>query len=315
MSMSVYNSMNKDPESLSDSSKRFWAIAVVLCFAPMIYFNIISTNGQRVNSDNNPSFITPDGVTFSIWGLIYLFQTFATVYQVIPSNLHLSALVAARPWICLAFIANALWLNIFGNRLYWLSFFDIVVYLVSLIQIYRKLDIQYGAEEYNPIHQAKYKSERHSWHLKTFVFTGFSLNLSWVAVATGLNLTICLRQEGWQTMYGTGGSVDWAIMWAVIFGLIASYNSIFKGDVPYAAVTAWALQGIVRMQTNENATRFPVEDMSKDLALWASIMSYIVFGCMVVGLIKNIIEIYIYRKTQNVDPPKKSSDLNDVLAI
>jgi hypothetical protein len=206
--------------------------------------------------------------------------------------------------------------KIFGNKLYWLSLFDIIVYLVALIQIYRKLDIQYGAEELNPVHENKYKDELHSWHLKTLAFTGFSLNLAWVAVATGLNITICLRQEGWQTMNGTGGSVDWAIMWAVIFGLIACYNAIFRGDVPYAAVTAWALQGIVRMQTVEDATRFPLEDLSEDLALWASIMSYVVIGFLALGFIKNIVEVCIFRK--KMDAPSssgKNSDLRDVLAI
>jgi hypothetical protein len=312
---STYLRSSEESKSISVLSKKMWAYAVFCLYFPMIYLNYLSATINSIGSisDENPTFVTPDGLTFAIWGLIYLFLTLATVYQVLSSNLHVSALVAARPWIALAFVANGLWLYTYVYLRYWLSLFDMLIYLVALIQIYRKLDIQYGAEELSYTHKNKYKEEPHSWHLKTFVFTGFSLNLGWLAVATGANLTTVLRQEGWQTVNGTGGSVDWAIMWAVIFGLIACYNAIFRGDVPYAIATAWALQGIVRMQTIEDATRFPVNDLSEDLALWASIMSYVVIGCLFIGLVKNFVEVYFVRKS-TMNTVKESSP-RDVLAL
>ena len=67
----------------------------MVSFILMIIMNILSNavcgvgkdpvcknNGQQ--SNDNPTYITPDGFTFAIWGLIYIFELCYTVYQALP---------------------------------------------------------------------------------------------------------------------------------------------------------------------------------------------------------------------------------------
>merc|ERR1711871_1203689 len=98
-------------------------LAVVLCYVIQILSNIgaIFTNsakGQAALSSGNPTYATPDGITFSIWGLIYTFEFIAAVYQAVGGNRNLPQLVNSRHWICAAFLANAAWLPVFQNQLW-----------------------------------------------------------------------------------------------------------------------------------------------------------------------------------------------------
>ena len=77
-------------------NNKYEAILLVFSFIYMIVFNVLSNaicgvgekpicknNSQQ--SDQNPTYLTPDGLTFSIWGIIYLFELFFTVYQLCHS--------------------------------------------------------------------------------------------------------------------------------------------------------------------------------------------------------------------------------------
>ena len=104
-------------------------------------------------------------------------------------------------------------------------------------------------------------------------------------MASGVNVTLLLRTEGWQTDNGTGGSEQWAIMWIIIFCSVASYLAFTRLDLPYTFTTVWAMSGIRRMQTNEDSERFPIDDMSEAIAQWAGFASVvvIVFGVLAGG--------------------------------
>jgi len=276
------------------------SVGVIVAFVVMVISNVLSTSTKIFNntdnkeiSDANPTYISPDGATFSIWGFIYLFEATLIVYQAIPAYKNAPGLAAGRPYIIAAFLLNALWLPVFQFYYWWLSLAIIVAYLAALWKSYEALQIDYAGEA--------------PWHTKVFANVGISLNLSWVTVATLLNVTVVARNSSIitttienvaNTTSGSvqiadgayqsviGGNPDWAVLCIVIAALFAAYRAIAFVDVPYAFVCSWALGGIYRMQTKDNDTAFPVAGHSELIAEWSLTVLIIVAVLSVVGVIR-----------------------------
>jgi len=273
------------------------AIGTLASYIVMIGMNLFSANisvigglDNKTISDTNPTYLTPDGVTFAIWGVIYLGELCFCIYQLLPSNIENKGFVAARPYVIGAFLLNSIWIVIFAFTLWWLSWLIICGYLLMLALAYREMKIDY--RYVNP------DSEDYRTALfKTLSYVGFSANIAWVTVATAVNTTVTLRSAGFVTVPAScaaeacriGGSVDWAIMFVVVVAAISVALSIFRGDFVHNLTTAWALSGIIRMQTTPLAERFPVEALSSKLSSWA--LSFEIVVLVVTGL---IIVKYIY---------------------
>ena len=65
---SAYQNTNGYKTSMSKLSKQMWAYAVVFLYFPMIYLNYLSATINSIGdiSDENPTFVTPDGLTFAM---------------------------------------------------------------------------------------------------------------------------------------------------------------------------------------------------------------------------------------------------------
>lgn len=214
----------------------------------MIASNVIGSVTKLYNnttnaelSMQNPTTITPDGVTFAVWGAIYTLQCFAVIYQykvgvtVLRGN--------ARNWLSAAFILNAGWLPFFAYRLWWLSLLTIIAYLFSLRQVYLYMKVDYNGPV--PIID------------KICGFAGVSMNMAWVVVALLLNLSIVFRNSSIVTSHDrktlVGGNTDWAIACVAFATALACYHIAEYGDFVYALTTAWALFGIYRNQAHGQA--------------------------------------------------------------
>lgn len=252
-----------------------------LSFLAMVASNVLSTateayNGtsNKVISDANPTYLTPDGMTFSVWGFIYAAEAALVVYQALPRHRHHPALVPARRWVAVAFLLNAVWLPVFQWHRWFLALAVIVGYLYALHRSYGALRVDYGGCE--------------TWQFKAAVFTGISFNFAWVVVATLLNFTVVARNSGVITTpvfapsivantsgfvapgeAVVGGDVDWAVLCVCLASAIAVYRAIMTADVAYAFVTTWALAGIMRMQSVAQDTRFPAAALSPTMVSWA----------------------------------------------
>merc|ERR1719183_2806653 len=131
-----------------------WSSAVVFCFIAQVVMNVLAGEsfgsfGGKSNSQiaqEQPSFVTPNGLTFSVWSIIYLFQGLFSIYQVIPcfQNSH-TGVSRARFWVVVLYILNCVWLVVFSYKLYWLAFLLMLLMDVSLVMIYRVMKINYGA--------------------------------------------------------------------------------------------------------------------------------------------------------------------------
>jgi hypothetical protein len=241
---------------------------VLFCFVFMTACNALTSMGyfgpdNKKLSDENPTYVSPDGLTFAIWGVIYLFELCLVLVQLFPGS-HEEIFTRrcpvtnldVRQRLVIAFLTNAFWLPIFSARQWWPSQLVISVYLAALLSLYADVNVRSVSGAYEQV----------------FVAAPISLNLSWIVVAFFLGLTVCSRQSGWADAHGVGGSVSWALV-ICVFVAVAGIASACTGDVAYPFVAGWALRGIYRMQTVEDPVRFPPAAMSGQLAAcayWAS---------------------------------------------
>lgn len=236
--------------------------AVVAAYILMVLSNALSATGLLGDdigtvSKSEPTYVTPDGLTFSVWGLIYLLLFVLTVAQCCASpedemllnRRDCLAGLSVRWRLVLAFVLNALWLPTFSLYLFPLSLIIIVAYLKTLVSIL--MDVN-----------AKTTKNTCQWLLYG---VPVSVNASWLVVATMANFFTVAGQLGWKDQYGVNGTVTAALLVVVLVVALGSLMAIALQDVPWALTAAWALQGLYRMHTVPSES-FPTEAMSPVLA-------------------------------------------------
>jgi hypothetical protein len=219
-------------------------IVTVVTFLAMVIVNalanILPINGLETGqvSDSYPNLFAPAGLTFAIWGVIYLLLLGYALYQIGLFQKDMSASKAALlDKIGLLFsissIANAAWIFSWHYHVIPLSMLLMLVILVCLILI-----------------NWTTKREALSTREKIFVRLPFSVYFGWITVATIANATTLLVSAGWN---GWGISEP---LWAVIIiavGLIIGIATMLKNrDIAYGLVLIWAYAGILIKHTSAN---------------------------------------------------------------
>ena len=221
--------------------KKLLQILNILAFGAMVYVNYLSNalpiNGKTPGeiSDTFSNLFVPAGITFSIWGVIYLFLLGFVIYQ--AKDLFKST-PDATPWFSkigplflLTCAANIGWIFAWHYNYVEVSVGVMVTFLILLITIYQRLGIGRGAV---------------SSGVKWLVHTPFSIYLGWITVATIANVTALLVSIGWD---GFGISeVFWTVGMIFIATLIGQKMLNSRGDVAYALVLIWAFAGIILKQ-------------------------------------------------------------------
>jgi len=273
-------------------NNKYEAILLVFSFIYMIVFNVLSNaicgvgekpicknNSQQ--SDHNPTYLTPDGLTFSIWGIIYLFELFFTVYQALPESrgggFELAVFDNVRPYVTFAFILNGTWLILFSFSLWWLSQAVIFAYLYCIVKAYQHLEVDWFSqvdESGNPVGLKR----------KLFTYAPFGFQMAWLVVATTLGIGVLGRNNGWTP------PPDFGVMVIAVVMVINLYLQLTRADVCYAFVSCWALAGIVRQQTHPQKL-WPVKTMplSTEIIHWANFAICFIIGASIVGLIRAFI--------------------------
>jgi len=240
-------------------------IAMAVAFGVSLASNALFASGLVSNksigqiSNENPTFVTPDGLTFSIWGVIYSLESLMVVMMSLnPSSLQElftstdTVMGMSLRWrLTVAFLLNAIWLPAYVSlESFYLSFVIIVAYLIALGTAYSSL---------NPLAHASV----HQW---ITVGAGVSCNISWVVVATCANFFNVLGHNGIIDENGVEGSVMLALL--AVFGVttVSVVQGLLSLDPAWPAVGAWALAGIYRTQTYPNPDRFPLASQSRTLA-------------------------------------------------
>ncbi len=197
----------------------------LVLFAGMIFTNYLA-NALPLNnrttgeiSDSFPNLFVPAGITFSIWGLIYLLLISYCILQFIGSNQI--AIAGTARLFALTCILNALWIAAWHYEKLTLSLIIMVCLLISLIYINIFIkDLSFG-----------------------LIKASFGIYLGWICIATIANVTALLVHYNWN---GFGISEEaWTIIMISAGAIIVSL-SIYNLRNPYLGLSViWALAGII----------------------------------------------------------------------
>jgi hypothetical protein len=196
--------------------------------------NILPINGLTTGalSDLYPNVFVPAGLTFAVWGLIYVLLGIFVIYQLLPYVRRDAGKVdfvqRIGPLFFISCLANIGWIFAWHYQTLRLSLVFMLILLGCLLAIYLRLKI--GKSEAT-------KSERYFAHLP------FSVYLGWITIATIANVTALLVDMNWST-FGLGEQF-WAVA-VIIVGIAIALSILFtRRDIYYCLVVDWALLGIL----------------------------------------------------------------------
>ena len=234
--MEKTKNMNKNNTAI----KIFAAIAYIAMVTVNYLANALPIGGVTTGeaSDSFPNLFTPAGVTFSIWGLIYLLLLGYTLYQFglwqkETSPVREKTIAKVSKLFLLTSIANISWIFAWHNGVIWLSVLIMICLLILLINI------------------ADLVTKRSFSVAETvFIRLPFSVYFGWITVATIANITVFLVSLNWD---GFGIADD---LWTVIvlfFGAVIGIARMLKDrNVFYGLVLVWAYGGIWLKHTSKN---------------------------------------------------------------
>lgn len=199
--------------------------------------NALPINGITTGelSDAYPNLFTPAGLTFSIWGLIYLLLGIYTVYLFLRKETSKEKNETFNE-INKLFIFNALlnasWIVAWHYEYIFVSLIIMIGLLVSLIKIA------------DTINSAKLTRNE-----KLVTKAPFGIYFGWITIATIANITVFMVDLGWN---GFGlPDPTWMIIILVAGVIIAAVRALKDKNIFYALVPVWAYIGIYIKHTSE----------------------------------------------------------------
>ncbi len=217
--------------------KSILKIGVVLAYVQMIAMNalanILPINNRTTGelSDQLQNLFTPQGATFSIWGLIYLLLLIFSISNLIGPTDPLKNRI--RKLFIVNALLNSSWILAWHYEWWMLSLLIMLGILSTLIGITQAAN------------NIKTLWLRLRWRLPFTVYFG------WITVATIANTTAVLVAYEWD---------GWGIpqtIWTVILlliGLLIALRQLFRlNQIAYGLVLIWAYAGIYLKHTDPNA--------------------------------------------------------------
>jgi tryptophan-rich sensory protein len=197
----------------------------VLLFIGMIVMNYLAnalplnnkTTGEL--SDSFPNLFVPAGITFSIWGIIYILLLIYSILQFTSAD---KETIDKISWLFgISCLFNALWIVAWHYGKLPMSVIIMAGLLVSLIYINMSVS-----------------------HLPMGIIkAAFGIYLGWICIATIANITALLVNYNWNG-FGIPQEVWTIIMIAV--GTLIAVLTLYRLDNPYIGlVVIWAFTGII----------------------------------------------------------------------
>lgn len=218
---------------------------LLLILNPVLYLGMLVTNYLAVTlpingkstgelSDLYPNLFVPDGLTFSIWGVIYLLLLlfiFTPLVKRIQNKYTTDPPVKTQVLTAVSCLLNISWIICWHYEYVFASILIMLCLLFTLITLY-------GA-----IQNTQTDLCVHSLTTKLPV----SVYLGWITVATIANVTAGLVHWQWN-----GLSLPehiWTVIMICIAALLTVIMVLKHNDWAFALVIIWALWGIIRKRT------------------------------------------------------------------
>jgi len=217
-------------------------IAVILTIIINSLANILPIGGKNTGelSDNIPNLFVPAGITFAIWGIIYvliiIFVIFLAKYLLKKEKNSKTFLEKISYFFILASLANIIWIFLWHYEQIVLSLLAMILLFISLLLIYLRLNI--GIEKV-------------TLKEKILIHVPISVYIGWITVATIANVTAVLVTIGWD---GFGISQEiWTMLVIIVATIITILILTTRKDYAYSAVIIWALIGIYLKRIGDDA--------------------------------------------------------------
>ncbi|WP_299986448.1 hypothetical protein [uncultured Pontibacter sp.] len=205
-------------------------------------------NSQTIGevSAKYPALFTPAGITFSIWGVIYLALSAFCIYHIVKAfkepALHEANVDLKRLsyYFMLNNLATGAWTIAWVNERLLLSVGLILIQLVTLLAIHIRLNIFDTS-----------RSAASRW----FTQVPLSLYFGWIIIATVANISSALVGLGWDG-FGVSEGI-WAMIMIVAATLIVVFV-VFSRTNPFVGLVGiWALYGIILKHRELSAAESP----------------------------------------------------------
>lgn len=211
-------------------------ISVALGYVAMVAVNFLAnalpiggvTTGEA--SDSFGNLFTPAGVTFSIWGLIYLLLLGYTLYQFGFGKKETKAsreklFSTINRYFLITSFANIAWIFAWHYGVIWLS----VIIMFALLFFLIKITDVINKEKYNLLETI-------------LVRLPFSAYFGWITVATIANITVFLVSINWNG-FGISESI-WTVIVLLVGAAIGTIRMLKDKNIFYGLVLVWAYGGI-----------------------------------------------------------------------
>lgn len=223
--------------------------------------NILPIAGMNTGtvSDSYPNLFAPAGITFSIWGVIYLLLALHTLYQF--RSKEDEKLKTVGLLFTLSSIANTAWIFSWHYHKIGLSVLLMLCILGLLIRI-------------NMLTQTMTGDRLFIWSVRI----PFSVYFGWITVATIANITTFLVSLQWS---GFGiGEIAWTAV-VLVVGILIGLSWAFKAhDKAYLLTLIWAYAGILVKHTSSGgfASQYTPIIVVVCLALAAFVLSLVLLA-------------------------------------
>lgn len=217
-----------------------WKVFAGVAYVAMVVVNFLA-NSLPINnrdtgaiSDAYPNLFAPAGLTFSIWGLIYLLLGAYVIYQFTKTDEKMEGLFhRLNPLFIATSLANISWIFAWHYDFIWLS---VLIMLVLLSLLIRIADI--------------IRTEHFSDAGKIFILAPFSIYFGWITVATIANITVFLVSVGWNG-FGIADFV-WTSVILLVGALIGIVRMWKDKNFFYGLTLIWAYLGILFKHVSED---------------------------------------------------------------
>lgn len=256
------------------------AVAYVAMVAVNFLANALPIGGVTTGeaSDSYANLFTPAGVTFSIWGLIYLLLLGYTLYQFglfqkDPNPEREKLFTKVNKLYLLTSLANICWIFAWHYGIIWLSVLIMLVLLISLIKIADVVNEQ----KFSPTDTF-------------FVRLPFSVYFGWITVATIANITVFLVSINWN---GFGISEDvWTVIVLFVGAAIGIVRTLKDKNIFYCLVLVWAYGGIWLKHTSATGFNAQYQNVIGAviicIALFIGTISFLAYKKMSLKKVENV---------------------------
>jgi len=196
----------------------------ILLFAGMLVMNYLANalplNNKNTGelSDSFPNLFVPAGLTFSIWGVIYLLLIFYCVIQFTGPNKDVTSDISLL--FAITCILNAVWIVFWHYGKLPLSLLVMLGLLTTLILINISIrQLPFG-----------------------IIKAAFGIYLGWICIATIANVTALLVNSGWNAF--NVPQVTWTIIMIAVGALLIGLT-VYRLKNPFIGLAViWAFMGI-----------------------------------------------------------------------